>query len=237
MLSPRKFRNAIRALVLLGGSAVALVVLAGTAFAHITVTPTTAVQGSRTELTFVVPNEESKASTIQVELKVPTDPPIGQFLVKPVPGWKISVQNVKLAKPVVTADGSFSTVVSFVTWSGGKILPGHYEEFPVVAGPLPSHVRQIVFKAIQTYSNGDVVRWIDLPQPGPLPPQHPAAILALTSKNTAANTATTASAASQAGPADGTTAIALGLVGLAAGALGLAAGGSAWLRERRRSRT
>jgi uncharacterized protein YcnI len=234
MLSPRRTRNAIRALVVLGGSAVALAGLAGTAFAHITVTPTSAVRGSRTELTFVVPNEENKASTVEVEVKVPTNPPIARFLAQPVPGWKISVQNVKLAKPVVTADGSVSTVVSYVTWSGGKITPGHYQEFPVVADPLPSHVRQIVFKAIQTYSNGDVVRWIDLPQPGPLPPQHPAAILTLTSKNTASSSATTASAASQAGPAGGSTAIALGAAGLAAGLLGLAAGLSAWVRERQR---
>jgi periplasmic copper chaperone A len=237
MLSPRRTRNALRALIVLGGSAVALVVLAGTAFAHITVTPTTAQQGSKTELTFVVPNEESKASTVEVEVKVPTNPPIAQFLAKPVPGWKISVQNVTLAKPVVTADGSISTVVSYVTWSGGKITPGHYQEFPVMADPLPSHVRQIVFKAIQTYSNGDVVRWIDLPQPGPLPPQHPAAILTLTSAHAATNTGNAASAAGPAGPADGSTAIALGLVGLAAGALGLAAGLSAWLRERQRRRT
>ena len=166
MLSSRKTRHAVRALVVLGGSAAALVALAGAALAHVTITPTTAQQGSKAELWFIVPNEESAASTIELQVKVPINPPIAQFLVKPVPGWKISVQRVKLAKPVVTAGGSYSTVVSLVTWSGGKILPGHYQQFPVLLNPLPSGVGQIAFKAIQTYSNGDVVRWIDLPQPG-----------------------------------------------------------------------
>ena len=98
---------------------------------------------------------------------MPTDHPIAQFLVKPVPGWTVSVKTVTLAKPIVTDDGSFATAVSEVTWTGGKILPGQYQDFSVSADPLPSGISQLVFKAVQTYSNGDVVRWIDLPQAGP----------------------------------------------------------------------
>jgi len=52
-------------------------------------------------------------------------------------------------------------------WSGGRIAPGQFQDFSVSADPLPQGVSQLAFKAIQTYSNGDVVRWIDVPQPRP----------------------------------------------------------------------
>ncbi len=41
-----------------------------------------------------------------------------------------------------------------------------FEDFTVSLGPLPTNTDRLVFKAIQTYSNGDVVRWIDTPTPG-----------------------------------------------------------------------
>ena len=217
-------RVACRVLLVLGGAGLCVGFLAGTAFAHVTISPGSAPQGSTAELTFRVPNEESSAATVELQVQVPTDHPIAQFLVQPVPGWTISVRTVKLAKPVVTDDGSFGTAVSEVTWTGGKILPGQYQDFSVSADPLPTGVSQLTFKAIQTYSNGDVVRWIDLPQAGQPAPEHPAPVLTLTMPRTTAD------------PAAGsdTTALALGAAGLAAGLLGLTAGGAAWLRGRRR---
>jgi uncharacterized protein YcnI len=233
-------RAARRVLLVLGGAGLGVGVLAGTAFAHVTISPGSAPQASTAELTFRVPNEESTADTVELQVQVPTDHPIAQFLVEPVPGWTISVRTVKLAKPLVTDDGSFSTAVSEVTWTGGKILPGQYQDFSVSADPLPTGVGQLAFKAIQTYSNGDVVRWIDLPQPGQPAPEHPAPVLTLTPASTAASAApgTDTMGVVQADPpaaaGSDTTALALGAAGLAAGLLGLAAGGAAWLRGRRR---
>ena len=151
------------------------------------------------------------------------------------------MQTVTLAKPVVTDDGSFSAAVSEVTWRGGQILPGQYQDFSVSADPLPAGVGQLAFKAIQTYSNGDVVRWIDLPQPGQPAPEHPAPVLTLTPAGAPAPpparprlAAGDGLADTPAGQGTGTAALALGAAGLAAGLLGLAAGGAAWLRGRRR---
>jgi uncharacterized protein YcnI len=239
-------RALTRVLLVLGGAGAGVLALAGTALAHVTITPASAPQGSTAELTFKVPNEERQAATVELQVQVPTARPIAQFLVKPVPGWTVTVQTVTLAKPVVTDDGSFSTAVSEVTWKGGQILPGQYQDFSVSADPLPSGVGQLAFKAVQTYSNGDVVRWIDLPQAGQPEPEHPAPVLTLTSAGADAATAPSVAAPSVAAPsaqADGpagggpdTTALALGAAGLAAGLLGLAAGGAAWLRGRRAPR-
>jgi uncharacterized protein YcnI len=242
----RAGRGAGRAAAALGAAGIGVAALAGTASAHVTITPGSAPQGSAAELTFKVPNEEQTAATVELQLQVPTAHPIAQFLVKPVPGWTVTVQTVTLAKPIVTDDGSFATAVSEVTWKGGKILPGQYQDFSVSADPLPSGTGQLAFKAVQTYSNGDVVRWIDLPQAGQPDPEHPAPVLTLTRAAAGADAGPQAGVGPQAGAGSDaagsgtggsdTAALAMGAAGLAAGLLGLAAGGSAWLRNRRAAR-
>jgi periplasmic copper chaperone A len=243
----RRSRRMRRILLTIAGAGLWLLVLAGPAFAHVTISPGFATQGSTAELTFRVPNEELKADTTELQVQVPTAHPIAQFLVKPVAGWTITVQTVKLAQPVVSDDGSFTTAVSLVTWKGGKIPPGEYQDFSVSADPLPTGVSQLVFKAIQTYSNGDIVRWIDLPQAGQPVPAHPAPILTLTPASAGDGTVGDGSGSDASGtdgssisvtaaPAaagdSATAALALGAAGLVAGLLGLAAGGSVWLRSR-----
>jgi periplasmic copper chaperone A len=209
----------------------AVLLLAVPALAHITVTPDSAPAGSATVLTFHVPNEEAHADTTGVDMQIPTSHPIAQLLVQPVPGWKISVRTVTLAKPIVTDDGQFTQAVSEVIWSGGQIPPGQFQDFTVSADPLPQGLSQMVFKAIQTYSNGDVVRWIDLAQPGQPEPDHPAPVLTLTTASSHAKTiaATSGGSASGGSGSDGL-ARSLGIAGLLAGLLALGVAG-----RRRRS--
>jgi len=217
-------------------AAAGILLFALPALAHITITPGSVPAGSTTVLTFHVPNEESKADTTKVDVQIPIDHPIAQFLVKPVPGWTVSVKTVKLAKPLVTDDGSFSQAVSEVIWSGGQIAPGQFQDFSVSADPLPQGVSQLTFKAIQTYSNGDVVRWIDVSQPGQPAPDHPAPVLTLTSGAAAAPPAsgTSASGTSAAAAMSGSDGLARGIAigGVVIGLLGLALGGLGWRRGR-----
>jgi uncharacterized protein YcnI len=241
-----------RAGAVLLGALAAVVALAGPAFAHVVITPSSAPAGSAAELTFRVPDEEAKAATVELQVKIPTDHPIAQLLVKPVPGWTVTVTTMTLATPVTTDDGTFDSAVSEVTWKGGRIAPGQFQDFSVSADPLPSGISQLPFKAVQTYSNGDVVRWIDLAQPGEPAPAHPAPVLTLTGAGTGAAGVDPAgtggsgggggasgagtTAAGGASDGDGTTALALGAAGLVAGIAGLAAGLAAWRASRRAAR-
>jgi uncharacterized protein YcnI len=210
----------VRRAAVVGTVAVAAVLLpALPALAHITTTPSSALAGSTVVLTFHVPNEEANADTVKLDMRIPTDHPIAQLLVKPVPGWNIAVRTVTLAKPVVTDDGKFTQAVSEVIWSGGRILPGQFQDFTVSADPLPTGVSQLAFKAIQTYSNGDVVRWIDLPQPGQPAPDHPAAILTLTTAAAPAAAPAKTAAGAAAGSSPDGTARSLAVAGLVAGLL------------------
>ncbi|WP_344655941.1 YcnI family protein [Catenulispora subtropica] len=227
-----------RTAVLLATAAVSLVAAAAVASAHVTVNPNTAQQGSYTKVSFRVPNEEKDQSTTSVEVDLPADHPIASVSVKPVPGWTATATTSTLATPIKTDDGDVTQAVTKIVWTGGKIDPGQFQEFDVSMGPLPKDTDQLVFKALQTYSDGNVVRWIDVPQAGQ-EADHPAPVLHLTAAGaaaaggtSAANGAATPSASSSPSVAlsassdsgkknDGDTAArALGIAGLGVGVLG-----------------
>ena len=221
----------IRTFGVLLAAPVFVLAAAGAAAAHVTVSPTSAPQGSTQELTFKVPNEESGADTVSIQLQIPTADPIAQVLAKPVPGWTITVHTTTLAKPLTTDDGTFNQVVDEIDWTGGTISPGQYQDFSISVDPLPTDTSQLVFKAVQTYSNGDVVRWIDLAVAGQPEPAHPAPVLTLTSEGDSSAGTSTGGGSAQTGNGDE----GLGVAGLVVGALGLLTAGFALWRTRKAS--
>ncbi|KQW12573.1 YcnI family protein [Streptomyces sp. Root369] len=223
----------------LGGALAAAAVLtaAGAASAHVTVHPDSYAKGATDgALTFRVPDESDTASTTKVQLFLPTDHPLLGVLVSPHDGWTAKVTDTKLRTPVKTDDGTISDAVSEITWTGGKIGPGQYEDFDVAFGQLPDDTAQLTFKTLQTYSDGKVVRWIEEAAQGDEDPENPAPVLKLTAAGTtsatASQTSAIASKASKASASD-STARGLGVAGLIVGVLGLAAGAFAVVRSRR----
>jgi uncharacterized protein YcnI len=183
----------------------AVAVLASPAFAHVTVTPAQATQGGFTVLTFLVPNEQDSATTTKVEVNLPADQPLASVVIKPVPGWAATSTTTKLAAPIQSDDGPVTEAVTKVTWvatGAAAIQPGQFQEFSLSVGPLPD-ADQMIFKVLQTYSDGTIVRWIDEPNPNGSEPAHPAPVLKLAK---AAGTTTTAPATSG---SDGTGTVAL----------------------------
>jgi periplasmic copper chaperone A len=172
-----------RAWRVLAGVAVVGAVLgvASPAWAHVEIDPASEAQGSTPVFSFRVPTEETNASTVRLDVQFPVSTPIANVLVQQKPGWTFTTQTQQLAKPVTTDDGTFTTAVTEISWvaTAGGIPPGAYDLFPVFGGPLPK-TSKLTFKAIQTYSNGDVVRWIEVPTKGAPPPDHPAPTLILT---------------------------------------------------------
>jgi uncharacterized protein YcnI len=229
-------RVAARIAVATGVTAAAVICGMGSASAHVSISPESALQGSTAELTFRVPNEEARAVTTKLQLQIPTSAPIAQLLVKPIAGWTVSQHSVKLSKPLVTDDGKFTTVVDQVTWSGGRVEPGQYQDFALSVDPLPETGSSVAFKALQTYSNGEVVRWIDVPSPGQAEAEHPAPVLALTSPKDTTTTMEMASA-SVATPADSSSSWpgVLAVIALVVALSSAGAVGFMWLRRPRQA--
>jgi uncharacterized protein YcnI len=160
--------------------AVILVLVGGPVAAHVSLEPPSMPKGGGGTLAFVVPNEETAAATVKVDVAFPADHPIPLVLVAPHPGWTATSETTKLPTPVETQYGEVTEAVTRVTWQGGQIAPGQFDRFVVLVASLPTDVATLEFKVVQTYSNGDVVRWIEDPGPNGAPPDHPAPLLALT---------------------------------------------------------
>ena len=200
------------------------VTAAGPASAHVTVNPKDATQGGYAKLAFRVLNESDTASTIKLEIVIPTDrAPIASVSTRPTPGWTVAVEKTTLSTPLKVHDTDVTEVVSKLTWTADSatthIAPGTFQEFEVSAGPLPE-VDQIAFKALQTYSDGTIVRWIDEGTDA----DKPAPILKLAKADAATAAAARVNAAATTETDDGGEsglALTLGAAGLVAGVAAL----------------
>jgi uncharacterized protein YcnI len=158
----------------------AVVFTPGVASAHVTVSSANATQGGYAKVTFRVPNEKATAGTAKVEITLPPDRPVASVSIKPTTGWTATLERTTLPTPIKNHDTEISEVVSKITWTAAAdavIQPGQFQEFDVSLGPLPE-ADQLVFKALQTYSDGEVVRWIEEPTGG-AEAEHPAPVLKL----------------------------------------------------------
>ncbi|MFJ8813342.1 YcnI family copper-binding membrane protein [Amycolatopsis thermoflava] len=188
----------------------AMFLLPPAAWAHVSVSPDTAEPGERATVAFRVPNERDDATTVRLEVRFPEDKPLASVTPQTVPGWSVSVTTTELPQPVATEHGTISEAVTAIVWEGGQIPVGTYQDFPVSIASPPAGT--LVMKTLQTYSDGQVVRWIDVPQAGQAEPEHPAPALSVAPPPAPESTSDT-------------TARVLGGAGLAAGlvALGWAA--------------
>jgi uncharacterized protein len=170
-----------RLALLTAAALLALLALAVPALAHVTVSAPGATRGgSDQEITFRVPVEK-EANTIGLTVALPTATPIASVDVAAMPGWTTTTKTVKLAKPIKTDDGDFTTAVSQITWraTAGGLKPGEYGEFTILAGLLPD-APSITFKALQRYSDGSTVAWNQVAAPGSsAEPENPAPVLTL----------------------------------------------------------
>ncbi|MBO4209232.1 YcnI family copper-binding membrane protein [Micromonospora echinofusca] len=233
----------VAAVLALGAALTAVLGFAAPAAAHVSVDPKEATQGGYGRFAFRVPNESDTASTTKVEVVLPENAPVGSVSTMPVPGWTVSVQKRTVDPPVEVHGTPLTEVVSRIVWTasaGAGVKPGEFQEFPVSLGPLPK-VDRMVFKALQTYSDGNVVRWIEEPPAaGGEEPANPAPVLVLAPEGeggTAPSAAATVAAAAAADRGDsaggGDSGTLLGAAGLAAGLAGFVLGGAAYARTRR----
>jgi len=131
------------------------------ASAHVTLNPNEVPADSFSRFAVRVPTERPDADTTKVVLQLPE----GLFFVsfQPKPGWKRTVTMEKLDPPVSVFGEMQTERIATVTWEGGAIAPGEFDEFGLSAKVPNQAGRTLVFPAVQTYSSGEVVRWIGAP--------------------------------------------------------------------------
>ncbi|WP_324784508.1 DUF1775 domain-containing protein [Streptomyces sp. H51] len=230
-----------RRLALVGAAALtATLSLAGPAFAHTEVEADKAqALAENVTLTFVSEAESDDAGFREVRVVLPEGiAPADVTLDEAPKGWKFTV-----------TDDGYSV-------GGTALKPGVDAEYKIKVRQLPD-AEQLVFKTIDTYSDGEISRWIELPGGG-AEPEQPAPVLKLKAAAAGATpigqspTATTGPTASATetpaavtpATASATTAAASdgdegGSTGLIAGgtvaAVVVLGGGAWWLARRRRA--
>jgi uncharacterized protein len=208
-------------------AAAALLLLPAAAQAHVTLQPSEAAAGDFTVLEVRVPNETDNANTTKVQVRLPAG--FAEASYQPVPGWSVKVAKEKLAQPVQTDDGAVTEGVHEITWTaqgGAGIAPGQFIDFPLSVQIPGKAGDELTFKALQTYDDGEVVRWIGAPES-----EHPAPRVLVTAEADGHH-GSAAAGESDSGDSDGASK-GLGIAALALGALGLIAGAAALLRTRR----
>jgi periplasmic copper chaperone A len=169
-----------RTLALLVGSG-ALLVAPTVAQAHISIHPNTIPAGAFATLDVRVPGEQEGAYVKKVDTLFPQGFTGVDY--ENVPGWSTKVIEVKLATPIKEDGETIDTEVSQIvwTWTGplGKVNNGQFVQFPLsVAIPANAAGKALEFRTVQTYSNGQVVHWIEPSLSG----EHPSPRINVTAK-------------------------------------------------------
>ncbi|MBU2664270.1 YcnI family protein [Actinoplanes bogorensis] len=139
-------------------AAAALGLFAATpAFADVTVSPSTAVQGSGDNLTFKVTNRGDKpVHTIKLDL--PADTPVAEVYPLSVDDWapRIQQRTLSTALPTLHGDTPTTETASAIEWiamPGKNLAPGASTEVRIAIGPLPT-LSSMDFKIVTAYADG-----------------------------------------------------------------------------------
>ncbi|HEU0249402.1 MAG TPA: YcnI family protein [Solirubrobacteraceae bacterium] len=132
--------------------------------AHISLHPNTIPAGAFATLDVRVPGEQEGAYVKKVDVLFPAGFVGVDY--ENVPGWTVKIIEAKLATPVTEDGETIDTEVSQIiwTWTGplGKVNNGRFINFPLsLAIPANASGRALEFRTVQTYSNGQIVHWID----------------------------------------------------------------------------
>lgn len=155
--NPRVLRKAFWTAA--ASAALAALVPLQAAYAHVTVAPSSVPADSFQTLAVRVPTERDEP-TVKVRVEFPAGLTVSRF--QPKPGWTREVEQDSQKR------------ITAVTWSGGKIMPGEFDEFILMAR-TPKEPGKLAFKAYQTYQSGETVAWVEGEGQ-----QHPAALVTVT---------------------------------------------------------
>ena len=143
---------------LLFGIALIAMAVPAAAVAHVTLQPGEWEPGAFSTMVLRVPNERDDAETTTVTVQFPENIPSARF--KPHPTCEREVEREELAEPI---EELTERIVS-VTWTCDPAIPADgFDEFGI-SFQVPEDAApgdEILFPAVQTYSSGEEVGWID----------------------------------------------------------------------------
>jgi uncharacterized protein YcnI len=111
-------------------SVIVALVAAPVAAAHVTLNPREWEAEGFAKFDVRVPNERDNADTTRVTVQFPESVISASF--QDVPGWRRTVRMVQLDEPIEEeGEPPITERIDTVTWTGGRVEPGEFVEFPV----------------------------------------------------------------------------------------------------------
>jgi len=165
------------AVTLLAGA----LIMPAAAEAHISLHPNTIPAGAFATMDVRVPGEQEGAHVTKVDVLFPAGFTGVDY--ENVPGWSTNVIETKLATPIKEDGETIDTEVSQIVWSWvgplDQVNNGQFIQFPLsLAIPENATGKALEFRTVQTYSNGQVVHWIE----PSLTAEHPSPRINVTAK-------------------------------------------------------
>lgn len=95
------------------------------------------------------------------------DVPDGLALVRPMPkaGWQLTTETGAYSKPVTAHGKTYESGVTKITWSGGRLQDGEYDEF-IFVGQLRDDVSGPLYLPVVQLCEKGEWRWVEKPQAG-----------------------------------------------------------------------
>lgn len=162
-MSCTRLPSAARRMCLAATGAAAAVVLAATpAAAHVEVEAEGArALDKKVTVSFEAESESDSAGITELRVVLPKGIAPADVTYKDGPkGWKLTISK----------DG--------YTVGGPAVAAGKNAEYSITVRQLPD-AKELAFKTLQTYSDGHIDRWIELPQEGAAESENPAPVLKL----------------------------------------------------------
>lgn len=162
-MTMRWMRPAASALLASLIGAVTVLIGAAPASAHVKVTADNPQAGAlNVTLTFTGAAESDSSGIVSERVVLPAGiAPTDVRLAAAPPGW------------------TFSTAADGYTVTGPALPVGKDAVHSVVVAQLPANATELVFKLVESYSDGKVSRWIEVPEAGKPEPENPAPVLKL----------------------------------------------------------
>ncbi|MFE3113617.1 DUF1775 domain-containing protein [Kitasatospora indigofera] len=158
----RQIRSAARAATVLAFTTGALALAGTAAFAHVEVESGTAqALATNATVAFTAEAESTTAGLAKFQVVLPEG---------------IAPADVTLAD--APAGWTFAATPDGYTVGGAALAPGKDATWKITVRQLPD-AKELVFKTLETYGDGTIERWIELPKDGAAP-EHPAPVLKLT---------------------------------------------------------
>ncbi len=158
---------------------IAALAIPALAAAHVTLQPKEVPAGGFSRFDVRVPNETDDTATEKVEVEMPDGFAFASY--EPVAGWTVEIKMEKPDQPIESHGEEINEQVATVTWTAddpeAAIQPGQFRDFGLSVG-IPESAQPgdtLTFPALQTYDDGEVVRWI-----GPPDADEPAPTVAVT---------------------------------------------------------